>query len=144
MGSPIPNIISEIFLQDLENKHLKQILDTQNIILHTRYVADILIIYNTKHITVKKIQNYINQLHPNLTFTPKIENKNTINFLDLQLIRQPTGIDIYRKPTTSDTTINYSSNHPREHKMTAYRYLINWMLSPPPSKVKKKKNGKKF
>ena len=144
MGSPISNTIAEIFLQDLKNKHLKQILDTHNIILYTRYVDDILIISNTKHITLEKIQNYLNRLHPNLTITPTIEDKNTINFLDLQLIRQPTGIeiDIYRKPTTIDTTINNTSNHPREHKMAAYRYLINRMLSLPLSK-EKEKNGRK-
>ena len=69
----------------------------------------------------------MNQLHPNLTFTPTIEDKNTINFPNLQLIRQLTGIaiDIYRKSTTTDTTINYTSSHPREHKMAARRYLIN-------------------
>ena len=26
----------------------------------------------------------------------------------------------YRKPTTTDTTINYLSNHPTEHKIAAY------------------------
>jgi len=29
MGSPISNIIAEIFLRDLEDKHLKQLLDTE-------------------------------------------------------------------------------------------------------------------
>ena len=51
MGSPISNIIAEIFLQDLENSHLKQILDKQNITFYTRYADDILLIYNTKHHT---------------------------------------------------------------------------------------------
>jgi len=105
-----------------------------------------LIIYNTKHLTVEKIQNYINQLLPNLTFTPTTEDKNTINFPNLQLIRQPTGIeiDIYRKPTTTDTTINYTSSHPREHKMAARRHLINRMLSLPLSKEKEKEEWKKI
>jgi hypothetical protein len=53
------------------------------------------------------------------------EHKNTINFLDLTIIRNPSKIeiDIYRKPTTTDTTINY--------KMVAYRYMINRMLTLP-------------
>lgn len=33
-------------------------------------------------------------------------------------------IEIYRKPTSIDTTIHYTSNHPTEHKTAAYRYLI--------------------
>ena len=44
MGSPISSTIAEIFLQHLENIHIKQLLNTKNIILYTRYVDDILII----------------------------------------------------------------------------------------------------
>ena len=33
--------------------------------------------------------------------------------------------DIYRKPTTIDTTINFLSNHPIEHKMAAFRFHIS-------------------
>jgi hypothetical protein len=40
-------------------------------------------------------------------------------------------MDIYRKPTTTDTTINVLSNQPTEHKTSAYRYHINRMLSLP-------------
>jgi hypothetical protein len=40
-------------------------------------------------------------------------------------------IDIYRKPTTTDTTINLLSNHPTEHKMAAFRFHISRMHSLP-------------
>jgi len=56
-----------------------------------------------------------------------------INFLDLTITRQQTNhqIDIYRRPTTTDTTINFLSNHPKEHKMAAFRYHISRMYSFP-------------
>jgi hypothetical protein len=38
---------------------------------------------------------------------------------------------IYRKPTQTDTTIHFTSNHPLEHKLTAYNFYINIMLSTP-------------
>jgi hypothetical protein len=44
MGSPISSTIAEIFLQHLEDIHIKQLLDTKNIIFYIRYVDDILII----------------------------------------------------------------------------------------------------
>jgi len=50
MGSPVPNTIAEIFLQYIEDTYLEQLLDTKNTILHTRYVDDILLIYDTKFI----------------------------------------------------------------------------------------------
>ena len=40
-------------------------------------------------------------------------------------------IDVHRKPTTTDTTINYPSKHPKEHKLAAYRYYIERMLNLP-------------
>jgi len=40
-------------------------------------------------------------------------------------------IDIHRKPATTDTTINFLSKHPTEHKTAAFRYHINTMLSLP-------------
>jgi hypothetical protein len=38
---------------------------------------------------------------------------------------------IYRKPMQTDTTIHFTSNHPLEHKLTAYNFYINIMLSTP-------------
>ena len=121
------------FLQYLENTHLKQILDAQNIVFYARYVDDILLIYNTKHTTPEIIHSHINKVHPNLQFTPTFEHNNSISFFDLLIIRHPTEMetDIFRKPTTTDSTINYTSDHPTEHKMAAYRYMINRMLSLP-------------
>jgi hypothetical protein len=91
-----------------------------------------LIIYDTKKISPETILDHINNIHPALKFTPTQEHNNTINFLDLTIIRHPSKIeiDIYRKPTTTDTT-NYTSNHPTEHKMATYRYMINRMLTLP-------------
>jgi len=133
MGSPISNTVAEIFLQDFKNTHLKQTLDAQNITFYARYVDDILLIYNTKHTTPELIHSHINKVHPNLQFTATFEHNNNISFLDLPINRHPIQIeiDIFQKPTTTDTTINYTSNHPTEHKMAAYRYLINRMLSLP-------------
>jgi len=132
-GSPISNTVAEIFLQGLENTRLEQILDAQNITFCARCVDDILLIYNTKHTAPEIMHSHINTVHHNLQFTPTFEHNNNKSFLDLLTIRHPTQIEIYifRKPTTTDTTINYTSNHPTEHKMAAYRYLIYRILSLP-------------
>ena len=54
MGSPISNTIAEIFLQHLENTLLKHILESKQIIFYTRYVDDVLMIYNTKYTSPKQ------------------------------------------------------------------------------------------
>jgi len=132
-GPPISSTIAEIFLQHMESTLMKQLFDKKNIAFYTRYVDDVLIICSSQHITPETIHNYINRIHPNLHFNPTYANNNSINFLDLLIIRNqfPLPTDIYRKPTTTDTTINSLSNRPTEHKTAAYRYHINRMLSPP-------------
>jgi hypothetical protein len=77
MGSLISNNVAEIFLQET---HLKQIIDAQNITFYTRYMDDILLIYNTKHSTPEIIHSHINKVHPNIKFTPTFEHKNSIIF----------------------------------------------------------------
>jgi hypothetical protein len=89
MGSHISNTMAEIFLQHIENTHLKELLDTKNIIFCTRYVDDILLMYDTKCVNSNTIHKYIKQIHPNLQLNPTHENNNCINFLDLLIIQTP-------------------------------------------------------
>jgi len=70
---------------------------------------------------------YANSINSNLELNPAPENNKKVNFLELTIIRNTPHfeIDVFRKPTTTDTTINYLSKHPQEHKLAAYRFLIN-------------------
>ena len=129
MGSPLSSTIAENFLQDLEEIHIKRIIDTQDITFYTRHVDDILIIYDTTRTNINLINNCINQIHPNIKLNLTHESKRSISFLDFPIIRKDSNleIDIYRKPTTTDTTINFLSNHTMEHKIAAYRHHITRM-----------------
>jgi len=53
--------------------------------------------------------------------------------LDIAIHRNNSNIEIsiYRKPTSTDTTIQFSSNHPYEHKIAAFRYYIHRMITLP-------------
>jgi len=83
MRSPTSSTIAEIFLQHMESTLMKQLFDTKNIAFYTRYVYDMLLMYNSQHITPETINNYINRIHPKLHFNPTYKNNNSINFLDL-------------------------------------------------------------
>jgi hypothetical protein len=78
-------------------------------------------------------------LSANLQFTHSHEHKNNRSILDLLIIRKPDKIeiDIYRKPTTTDKTIIYTSNQPKEQEMAAYRFMTNRMTSLPLTTEKK-------
>ena len=112
------------------------VLDTKRIILYTRYIDDLLIIYDAAQINLDTIIRYANSINSNLELNPTPENNNRVSFLDLAIIRNTPHleIDIFHKPTTTDTTIHYLSNHPQEHKLAAYRFLINRMPNLPLNK----------
>ena len=60
----------------------------------------------------------------------------TVSFLDLTITRNPSrlNIGIHHKPTTTDTTINFLSNQPPEHKLAAYRFIRRMIILPPQKK----------
>jgi len=99
MGSPISGLISEIFLQQHEEIHLKHILDAKKIAYYARYVDDILIIYDSTQINKKDIDTYINSIHKNIKLNITHEEQHSINFPDLTITRNHNKleIDLYRK-----------------------------------------------
>jgi len=93
-------------------------------------------VYDSSHTNPNAITQYANTIHNNLQINPTPENADQINFLDLTITRKTANreIDIFRKLTTNNTTINYLSNHPLEHKPAAYRYCIEKMFNLPLNK----------
>jgi len=69
MGAPTSSILSEIYLQSLENTRIFDILKEEKIIGYFRYVDDILIIYNENIIDVNQVLKSFNDITPSLTFT---------------------------------------------------------------------------
>jgi hypothetical protein len=108
MVSLISGIITEIFLQQLENSHIKFLLDSKHITFYSRYVDDIFIIYDSTCTNPDTILQYANSIHNSLQLTPTLEANNQISCLDPLIIRKASQIeiDIYRKPTMTNTTIN--------------------------------------
>jgi len=109
-----------------------------------RFVDDLLITFDTTKINLHTINTYISNIHNNIKLYLTYEEHSSIDFLDLTISREHTRlkIDVYRKPTTTDTTINFFSNHPIEQKMAAYRYHITRMHSLPLDPGKKQKEWK--
>jgi len=55
-------------------------------------------------------------------FKPVYDEKESMNFLDLTVIRkkEKLEIEIYRKPTNARTPVHFTANHPTEHKLATY------------------------
>jgi hypothetical protein len=81
---------------------------------------------------IKTIHNIINNTDEQLEFKISREENETIN-LDLSINRNTNNVDlnIYRKPTYIDIIMHSSSNHPYDHKLAAFKYYINRMITMP-------------
>jgi hypothetical protein len=107
-------------------------------------VDDTLIIYDSTLTSPTNIENYMDIIRSNIKLNPTHETNNNVNFLDISITRKPTSLqlDIYRKPTATDTTTNILSNHPLEHKLAAYKFFKNRMLSLPLNDIQRHKEWK--
>jgi hypothetical protein len=92
-------------------------------------VDDLLIVYNVNKTDTGDLLNCFNNLTTKLNFTIQKETRGSINFLDITIHREKNNfsVDIYRKPTYTDSIIPSDSCHPTEHKYAAIRYLHNRM-----------------
>lgn len=128
MGSCLASLLANIYINQLETSFFKTNMRIkEKIIYYKRYVDDTLILFDGTVDEIDHFANELNKLHPNIKFTVEHETDSGINFLDLT-IRKYNGkhrFKIYRKPTTTDVTINNSSCHPEQHKMAYYRAMLN-------------------
>jgi hypothetical protein len=74
-----------------------------------------------------------------LIFNPTFKQNTNVHYLDITITRKPTllKISVFHKPTSTDTTVNYCSNHPVEQKIGAFRYHINRLHDFPVTPEKK-------
>jgi hypothetical protein len=75
----------------------------------------------------------VNNKHKYLEFILTEEENKNVNYLYLSIHRNTNNLQlgIYRKAIQTDTTIYFTSNHPLEHKLAAYNWHINIMLTTP-------------
>ena len=87
-------------------------------LFYYRFVDDTILCVQNKFIDL--VLNIFNSQDKNLQFTFEVQQNNQINFLDVSLIIKDNKIisNWFQKPTSSNRTINYFSNHPicREKK----------------------------
>lgn len=114
MGSPISSVIAQLVMEDLEETVIEQ--NNLNLPFFKRYVDDCItaVLANNE----QNILQCFNNFHNKLQFTLEIENNNSINFLDLTLIREKDKIltKLYTKPTCSGRYMNYKSIQPYMYK----------------------------
>jgi hypothetical protein len=142
MCSPISNTMAEVYLQYLKETYVKQWLDSKEIVYYKQYVDDVLVIYDKNKTNEQVILHQINNIDNNVQSEMSTVENNTINYLDISIHRNNIDISIYRKPTSTDTSIQLSSNHPYEHKIAVFTYNIHRMIPLPITEESKQEEWK--
>jgi len=123
MGSPLSPILADIVLDDLETCCIQKLDFTVQ--TYCRYVDDIfMIIPATK---LEFVLDIFNNYHPRLKFTYESEVNDSLNFLDVSVIRTNDKLitNWFRKSTFSGRYINFHSNHPQIYKLNAISNLVD-------------------
>jgi hypothetical protein len=124
MGSPISGMIAKIYLQQIEELHIRHWIQSKEIIYYKRYVDDIITIFNHSKTNETPISSIMNGINEQLEFKATSEVNKSINYLDLTIHRNINimELSVYRKPTNANITIQYTSNHPRDHRRAAFTH----------------------
>lgn len=86
MGSNLSPLLDEIFLFDLEKK-IVQYHSFDKVIFYYRYVDDTSILFNCTLSELNECFEYLNSLHPFISFAMDIEVNNSLPFLDLMITK---------------------------------------------------------
>lgn len=133
MGSPLSPLLAEVFMFELEKSILSSALAKKHVTFWHRYVDDVLIAFDGTSRQFDLFLEHVNSFHPKIKFTHEMEVNNKISYLDLTITRKDRELqfDIYRKPSSTDTTISCDSLHPPGHKSAAFYSLYHRAFSVP-------------
>jgi hypothetical protein len=92
-----------------------------------KYVDDLLYIYIIDEDEVEYMLTLFNSYDPHMQFTCEYESNGKLPFLNVELLRMENGVirtKWYRKPSSSDTILNYRSQHTLKQKLNVANGLI--------------------
>jgi hypothetical protein len=123
MGSPLGPTFANYYMCHLENGAFRT-LQTKPV-TYCRYVDDCFLVINNFS-ELQSLKSYF-EANSVLTFTYEIETCKTLHFLDVNLSRTGTFLDlgVYTKPTNTDECLNFESLCPIKYKTSVLRTFLH-------------------
>ena len=123
MGSPISATIANLVLEHVEEVALTTAPNPPR--WWFRFVDDSHA--SLKREYVEEFHKHLNSINEQIQFTVGMEENNKLSFLDTVTTRQDGRIkvDVFRKKTHTDKYLNFTSNHPPQHKRSVVNTLLD-------------------
>ena len=126
MGNSLGPVLANVFLSHLEETYFKENAYFPQ--AYMRYVDDTFCLFSDKS-HIQHFLEYINSVHPNITFTVEFENNNTLEFLDTCVNRNSTmhnhiSINMKHKSTDRGLFFHFDSFVPLCYKVNLIRCLV--------------------
>ena len=126
MGLPLAPTFANIFMCNLERKYIETCPEEFSPLFYRRYVDDTFVAFRDKN-HASLFLDFVNQQHPNISFTMECETNNKLAFLDALVCRNTTGFDVsvHRKSTFSGLGISFFSYCAHKFKVNSIKSLLS-------------------
>ena len=118
MGTRAAPNYANIFMGWYEKLNIMDTSWKDHITFYGRYIDDIMFIWKSDEHTLLEFFKYLNAAHNTIKFTWEY-SRDSINFLDIKLIKDPKGYlstDLYKKKTDTNGYLHRTSAHPTHCK----------------------------
>ena len=123
MDSPVSPIVANLCMEEIEKLAFCQ-TDTPPK-KWFRFMDDVFSVIKKHAIT--NFHNLLHSIDPHINFTIEQEQNGQLSFLDTIVARNNGSliVNVYRKPTHTDSYLDYSSHHDKQHKISTARTLLH-------------------
>ena len=124
MGGPASPPLANAFLCHHETTWISDCPIEYRPVFYKRYVDDTFLLFRN-HAHVESFCSFLNTRHPAIKFTSEVENNNTLNFLDINIVRKNNEFvtSVFRKNTFSGLVTNFNSFIPQIFKLNLISVL---------------------
>ena len=130
MGSPISSILANVYINQVIENHPH--FNNDKIVFYKRYMDDTLLLWKGDQKSFEEHVNNLNKITDNIQFTSEFESNQSINFLDLNINRQPDTdftFKFHKKDYAVINPINWKSLHPPKMKMGIFKGYTHRILN---------------
>jgi hypothetical protein len=112
MGGPLSRLFADLIIENKIERLIQTSREWRRVFNWVRLVDDTFMNWTDSSSRLDEFFKFLNSLYPPIKWTMEIEKEGIpFNIFDIKIIRNDTGLEttIYRKPTSSDRYLHYSS-----------------------------------